>query len=216
MKATALSPHSAAVIALERRYGLDPFPPMPDRSYWWPVWYIDSISERQRWAGGDGAGEDAVNKEGFKIGDRVQSGPQAELCRQLDLTGYVYETEYKLSNGRLHRWDIRVSGRYSDGGRSGEIIPGVLLIDVQGGGWGKQVVCRICHTPVTRIVNNQHGGSHIVPVREGGHHSRAGGMADDCEKLALAVIAGHRVLLVTPAQIASGQALKWIEEVLGK
>lgn len=57
-----------------------------------------------------------------------------------------------------------------------------LLIEVEGGGW----------------VN--------------GRHSRGGGMEADCEKSALAAIAGYRVMRVTPAQVNDGRALRWIIE----
>jgi len=44
----------------------------------------------------------------------------------------------------------------------------------------------------------------------GGRHSRGAGIIKDCEKQALAVILGWRVLRVTAIQIRSGQALLWI------
>lgn len=45
----------------------------------------------------------------------------------------------------------------------------------------------------------------------GGRHVRGEGFASGCEKQALAVITGYRVLRVTGEQVESGQALNWIE-----
>ena len=47
-----------------------------------------------------------------------------------------------------------------------------------------------------------------------GAHQRVDGVASDCERQAEAMIAGFRMLRVTPAQVRSGQALKWIEALL--
>lgn len=47
--------------------------------------------------------------------------------------------------------------------------------------------------------------------KEGGHSSGSG-IARDCEKMDLAVIAGWKVMHVTGDQVKSGQALKWLQE----
>lgn len=49
-----------------------------------------------------------------------------------------------------------------------------------------------------------------------GAHQRADGVAYDCERQALAMIAGYRMMRVVPAQVKSGQALQWIERVMAK
>lgn len=69
-------------------------------------------------------------------------------------------------------------------------VPQRLLVEVQGGVWGK------------------HG--------KGGASAHSGGVAvnRDAEKLNLAVLAGWRVLHVTGDQIASGEAIRWIEQAL--
>jgi hypothetical protein len=48
-----------------------------------------------------------------------------------------------------------------------------------------------------------------------GRHSRGSGFESDCEKQALAVIAGYRYLRVTSTQVEDGRALDWIKQALG-
>lgn len=50
---------------------------------------------------------------------------------------------------------------------------------------------------------------------EGGHTTGVG-VTRDCEKATLAALAGFRCLAVTSDHISSGQALKWIQEALGR
>ena len=47
-----------------------------------------------------------------------------------------------------------------------------------------------------------------------GRHSRGKGFESDCEKQALAIIAGYRYMRVTTAQVEDGTALTWIREAL--
>ena len=49
-----------------------------------------------------------------------------------------------------------------------------------------------------------------------GRHSRGLGIEKDCEKYAHAMLAGWRVLRVTPKQITSGEALDWIQKLLAQ
>lgn len=51
-------------------------------------------------------------------------------------------------------------------------------------------------------------------VWTGGRHTRGAGVERDCEKYALALLAGWRVLRVTTNQVKSGQALGWIERLI--
>jgi len=48
----------------------------------------------------------------------------------------------------------------------------------------------------------------------GGRHTRGVGYERDCEKLAEAVLAGWRVLRVTPAMVADGRARAYVERAL--
>lgn len=47
-----------------------------------------------------------------------------------------------------------------------------------------------------------------------GRHSRGTGIDSDCEKFALAMLDGWRVLRVTGTHIKSGQAIQWISRAL--
>lgn len=48
----------------------------------------------------------------------------------------------------------------------------------------------------------------------GGRHTRGTGFDNDCEKGAIAMLLGYRVLHVTGTHIKSGAALEWIEALL--
>ena len=63
------------------------------------------------------------------------------------------------------------------------------------------------------------GGSNVIVEVEGGtwvegRHSRGKGFESDCEKQALAVIAGYRYLRVTSNQVEDGRAIDWIRQCL--
>lgn len=47
-----------------------------------------------------------------------------------------------------------------------------------------------------------------------GAHSTGVGITRDAEKASLAAVNGYRLIVVTPAHIKSGLALKWIREAL--
>ena len=47
-----------------------------------------------------------------------------------------------------------------------------------------------------------------------GGHSTGTGITRDAEKLNLATLAGFRCIAVTPEQIRSGEALRWIQKAL--
>jgi hypothetical protein len=63
------------------------------------------------------------------------------------------------------------------------------------------------------------GGTVLVEVEGGtwieGRHSRGKGFEADCEKQALAVIAGYRYLRCTSKQVEDGTCLGWIRQALG-
>jgi very-short-patch-repair endonuclease len=47
-----------------------------------------------------------------------------------------------------------------------------------------------------------------------GRHTRGAGYTKDCEKTALAVIEGWRVMRVTSDQVESGEACQWIKKAI--
>jgi hypothetical protein len=69
------------------------------------------------------------------------------------------------------------------------------------------------------IFDDVDGPTLLIEVEGGtwveGRHSRGKGFEADCEKQALAVIAGYRYLRVTSAQVEDGRALDWIRQALG-
>lgn len=75
--------------------------------------------------------------------------------------------------------------------------------------------------PAERLAVEVEGGVGHAVVRSAtgkqitGHHVHAQGYEDDCEKYAIALLFGWRVLRVTPKQIKSGRALHWALVALG-
>jgi hypothetical protein len=63
--------------------------------------------------------------------------------------------------------------------------------------------------PDQRLALEVEGG-----IWTGGRHGRGKGFQEDCEKYNAATVAGWRVLRVTGGQVASGQALAWVEAAL--
>jgi very-short-patch-repair endonuclease len=49
-----------------------------------------------------------------------------------------------------------------------------------------------------------------------GRHSRGAGMVNDMEKYNTAALQGWRILRVTPKDMENGQAMVWLEGILGR
>lgn len=62
-----------------------------------------------------------------------------------------------------------------------------------------------------KLIVEVDGGTWIAG---GGRHNRPQGYENDNEKAAHALMAGYPVLKVTPRQVKSGEAVKWIEALL--
>lgn len=65
--------------------------------------------------------------------------------------------------------------------------------------------------PAARVALEVEG---MVWRGKGGRHQRAVGFEEDCRKYAEALCLRWRVLRVTGSQIKSGEALKWLKEVM--
>lgn len=89
-----------------------------------------------------------------------------------------------------------------------------IVVEVQGGVWGKPVVCNHCGQPVIREVVNKRGVRTIVQVREGLHHTRGAGATDDIVKHNLTVLAGWVLVYVTTDQIKSTYALDTVKAAI--
>ena len=85
-----------------------------------------------------------------------------------------------------------------------------IAIEIDGGGWGRPVVCHRCRQTVLRFSNGR-----PYPVREGGRHHTAKGAESDNEKFNEAMRFGWRVLRFNPCHIKSGYALDLVKEILG-
>ncbi len=96
------------------------------------------------------------------------------LAFQLDALSIPYTREYQAIPNRRFRFDFAIE----------PIAETRLLIEVQGGTWGR--------------------------TRSG--HSTGSGIQRDCEKHNLAVLAGFRVLMFTSKDVKSGVALAEIQE----
>jgi very-short-patch-repair endonuclease len=66
--------------------------------------------------------------------------------------------------------------------------------------------------PEHRLAVEVQGG---IWLRKGAHTSGQG-VTRDCEKAALALLEGFRTLAVTGEQVRSGDALRWIERLIGR
>jgi len=122
-----------------------------------------------------------------------------ELLVQIKNAGLPEPTqEYRFHPVRLWRLDFAYPEKK-------------IAIEVDGGGWGRPVVCNRCHQTVMRYVNGR-----SYPVREGGrHHTAKGSEADNEKKNALAEM-GWRVVTYNPSHIKDGSALQNLRKVLGE
>lgn len=64
---------------------------------------------------------------------------------------------------------------------------------------------------VERVAIEVDGGVHT-----GGRHTRGDGFEADCEKMSTAAVYGWRVLRVTAKTIKSGQAINWVQLMIGQ
>jgi hypothetical protein len=109
------------------------------------------------------------------------------LAAQLEQAGIPFEREYRFHPRRRWRADFIVLEQPCGS-------PGTTCVD---------------HGP-TDILVEIDGGAFI-----GGRHSRGQGVANDAEKQSAAAILGYRVIRATPAQVADGSCLSWIQQALG-
>lgn len=86
----------------------------------------------------------------------------------------------------------------------------MAALEVDGGVYGRPVVCHNCGQTVKRHLKN--GGT--VVVREGGRHNTGTGFENDAEKLNEAAVLGWLVIRVTPKMIEDGRAIAWLEKAL--
>ena len=117
------------------------------------------------------------------------SKPEEQLAFQLKAAHIEFEREYRPWKDRRFRFDFYIS--ILQGALSTPEISSEFLIEVQGGIWMPKFGKKSGHTTGVGINNN-------------------------CEKYCLAAIDGYLVMPVTPDQIKSGKALRWIEQAIGR
>lgn len=112
------------------------------------------------------------------------SKAESMLDLHLKAEKFNFQRETQPIKDRKFRFDFQVWNKLEDPTMT--FIPRCVLVEVQGGVWLK-------------------GKS---------GHSSGTGITRDCEKLSLAAVHGYRTIVVTPAQIKSGQAIGWIKAAL--
>ena len=103
------------------------------------------------------------------------------LGQHLADAGLTFERQFHYAEpqGRDHRADFAFP-------------PERLLVEVEGGLFGRGAPCRLCGR------------------RPGGGHGSVTGILADLERSKLAAVAGFRVLRVTPDEVKDGTALRWV------
>ncbi len=142
-------------------------------------------SEKDRWTN---ALDQQLRAAGFTI----------EKPGQARLTGpTIINSEYRFHPERMWRFDRA-------------IIALKIAIEVDGGGFGRVVVCHRCKEQVKRPLKD----GRWVPVREGGRHNTGAGQEADHEKMNAAVVLGWKVLRFGPTHIKDGYAAGTIAQLV--
>lgn len=115
------------------------------------------------------------------VGSSARLDAEWLLGQHLADAGLAFERQhhYAADQGRDHRADFA-------------FVPERLLVEVEGGVYGKGSPCRLCGR------------------RPGGAHGSVTGLLADLERSKLAAVAGFRVLRVTPDEVNDGTALRWV------
>lgn len=115
------------------------------------------------------------------VGSSTRLDAEWLLGQHLADAGLTFERQYHYAEpqGRDHRADFAFPLER-------------LLVEVEGGLYGKGAPCRLCGR------------------RPGGAHGSVTGVLADLERSKLAAVAGFRVLRVTPAEVNDGTALRWV------
>jgi hypothetical protein len=104
-------------------------------------------------------------------------------------------TEYRFCPGRQWRFDLAWP-EY------------LLFVEIEGGTWGRAVVCNKCNNTVTRLTKT----GKRMQVREGTGHTGGAIFAKNQEKYNRATLMGWRKMAFTTDQVKDGSMLRDLEE----
>lgn len=128
---------------------------------------------------------------------REGSALEERLNAQMVDAGLSPEREYRFCPDRKWRADFAFPSDW-------------IIIEVEGGLYGKPVICDKCHLPVMRNL----GGGRRMPVREAGRHNTGAGFEKDVEKYNWAEMHGWMILRFSGTMIKSGKAIEIVLEAI--
>lgn len=131
--------------------------------------------------------------EGESMNDRYT----LELIRQLKVLGLPDPIrEFRFHPDRMWRSDLAYPEKK-------------ILIEIDGGSFGRVVVCHQCKSNVLRKLAD----GRFVPIREGGRHSGGVATEKDNEKRNAALALGFRPFGFAPKHIKDGYAAQLIAQI---
>jgi len=116
---------------------------------------------------------------------------------QLRDRGLAPSKEHRFHHERMWRFDYAFVDRR-------------IAVEIEGGGFGRVVVCHQCKQPVKRFLKS--GGTMLI--REGMGHNTGQAIDRDHEKFNVAAKMGWRVFRFTPERIKDHTAISLVCEVL--
>ncbi len=118
---------------------------------------------------------------------------------QLRLHNLFPEREIQFHQERKWRFDFGFTNKK-------------IGIEIDGGGFGRVVVCDQCHRPVMR--KRKDGVPYAI--REGSGHNTGKALEEDHEKMNAALMLGWRVFRFTPKHIKDNSAINLVTAMLTK
>lgn len=120
-----------------------------------------------------------------------------DILSDLNVASETISEEYRFAEGRRWAFDFAIPSIW-------------IAIEIQGGGFGRTVVCNHCGQKVQKRLKS----GRLFSVREGGRHANPASLDNEYEKLNNAQLRGWRVLLFSTKQIDQGYAESVLKEVL--
>jgi very-short-patch-repair endonuclease len=111
------------------------------------------------------------------------------------------EREFRFHEERMWRFDFAYPAMN-------------IAIEVEGGVFGRPVVCNHCKQKVTRTIKDKNGKVRTVLVTEGSGHNTGAAIKKDAEKYNYAAILGWRVLRFIPDDLHKVETIEMIKEAM--